>query len=51
MAGLTGLFAAGSMALIGLVLGVIAYGAVLWLGHALAPQERAMLLPLVRRAS
>ncbi len=51
MAGLTGLFAAGGMALIGLVLGVAAYGAVLWLGHALAPQERAMLLPLVRRTA
>jgi len=51
MAGLTGAFAVSGMALMGLVLGVAAYGAVLWIGHALAPQERAMLLPLVRRTA
>jgi O-antigen/teichoic acid export membrane protein len=51
MAGLTSVFAVGGMVLVGLALGVLAYGAVLWLGHALAPQERAMLRPLVRRTA
>ena len=51
MAGLTGIFAVSGMALVGLAVGALAYGAALWLGHALAPQERAILLPLVRRTA
>ncbi|MCS6846260.1 MAG: flippase, partial [Anaerolineae bacterium] len=51
MAGVTAAFAYGGMTLVGLALGLAAYGAVLWLTHALAPQERDILRPLVKRGA
>lgn len=51
MAVVTAAFASGGAVLIGLALGLAGYGAVLWLTHALAPQEREILRPLVRRGA
>jgi O-antigen/teichoic acid export membrane protein len=51
MAALTALFAAGGVVVAGLILGLVAYGATLWLTHALAPQEREILRPLVKRST
>ncbi len=51
MAGVTAIFAQGGVALVGLAIGLAAYGLVLWLTHALAPQEREILRPLVRRGA
>lgn len=51
MAGVTALFAFGGLALPGVLFGLLAYAAVLWLTSALAPQEREILRPLVRRGA
>lgn len=51
MAGLAYLFATMGLTLIGLALGLVAYGAVVWLTGALSAGERAILRPLVRRGA
>ncbi|MCS7054736.1 MAG: flippase, partial [Thermoflexales bacterium] len=51
MAGVTAIFASGGLTLVGVLFGLAAYGAALWLTHALAPQERDILRPLVRRGA
>ncbi|GIV85380.1 MAG: hypothetical protein KatS3mg052_2387 [Candidatus Roseilinea sp.] len=51
MAVVTATLAAGGAVLIGLALGLAAYLAMLWLTHALAPQEREILRPLVQRGA
>ena len=51
MAALTALLAAGGAVVAGLILGLAAYGATLWLTHALAPQEREILRPLMKRGA
>lgn len=51
MAGVAYLFAAMGLTLVGLMIGLAAYGAVLGLTGALSAGERAVLLPLVRRGA
>lgn len=50
-AGVTYAFAANSMTLLGLAVGGALYVAVLWMTSALAPSEREILRPLVRRGA
>jgi O-antigen/teichoic acid export membrane protein len=51
LAAVTGVFAMNGLVLIGLALGLALYGGVLWLTGALAPQEREILRPLIRRSA
>jgi O-antigen/teichoic acid export membrane protein len=51
MAAVTSIFAMNGLVLIGLLLGLALYGGVLGLTGALAPQEREILRPLIRRSA